>query len=69
VFYYYPNESPDGCWTYMDLFKSEKVLGITGYCDELNDASLAAIKLAAEQWTAAVLHQIDLQVPVKTVTI
>ena len=53
----------------MDLFKSEKVLGITGYCDELNDASLAAIKLAAEQWTAAVLHQIDLQVPVKTVTI
>jgi hypothetical protein len=68
-FYYYPNLSPEGCWTYMDLFKSQKVLGITGYCDELDDAPLASIKVSAEQWTAAVLHQIALQVPAKTVTI
>jgi hypothetical protein len=68
-FYYYANESPHGCWTYMDLFKSQNILGITGYCDELDDAPLPNIKLAAEGWTAAVVHQIASLQQVKMTTI
>jgi hypothetical protein len=53
----------------MDLFKSQNILGITGYCDELDDAPLPNIRLAAEGWTAAVVHQIASLQQVKTTTI
>ncbi len=68
-FYGYPNDGGNGCWAYMDLFKVNDVLGMTGYCDELTDGALPAIKTAAEQWTAAVLHQIATKQPTKLVTI
>ncbi len=58
------------CWTYLDVFKAKKIFGVTGYCDDLLDASLPAITKAAEAWTAAVLHQIDhVQNPSKPVVI
>ena len=70
-FYAYSDEGGDGCWIYMDLFKSGNILGITGYCDQLDHegTTLPTIKVAAEQWTAAVVHQITSAVPAKQVTL
>ena len=70
-FYMYPGYSPEGCWAYTDLFKQGNVFGVTAYCDQLSDATLPQIRTAAEQWTAAVLHQIlhAQATPAKKVTI
>jgi hypothetical protein len=72
-FYAYPDDGGEGCWAYLDLFKSENVLGFTAYCDQLLSGvtSLPDVKTAAEQWTASALHQITTEQagPAKTVTI
>ena len=59
-FYAYPGDGGDGCWTYLDMFHVNNVLGVTAYCDEVDKGitSLPQIKTAAEGWTAAVVHQI-----------
>jgi hypothetical protein len=71
-FYVYPGYSPEGCWAYVDLFKQNTVFGITAYCDQTGSGTTQReILTSAEQWTAAVLHQI-LHVqkpPAKQVTI
>jgi hypothetical protein len=64
-FYVYPNDSPNGCWAYITLLKVRDVLGVTGYCDELESGvtSLPQIKAGAEHWAQDVVVRVESQLP------